>query len=75
MTDRIGGSPQSRASESGSSPRFFEIEEEYRQTYFDMPLVEQTGRIVLRARAVERTDPNIAFPERELERFDLNRYE
>ena len=54
---------------------FFEIEEEYRQTYFDMPLVEQTGRIVLRARAVERTDPNIAFPERELERFDLNRYE
>ena len=27
------------------------------------------------ARAVERTDPNIAFPERELERFDLNRYE
>jgi tRNA (mo5U34)-methyltransferase len=54
---------------------FFEIEEEYRQTYFDMPLVEQTGRIVLRARAVERTDPNIAFPERELEGFDLNRYE
>ena len=54
---------------------FFEIEEEYRQTYFDMPLVEQTGRVVLRARAVERTDPNIAFPERELERFDLNRYE
>jgi len=53
---------------------FFEIEEEYRQTYFDMPLVEQTGRVVLRARAVERTDPNIAFPERELERFDLNRY-
>ena len=53
---------------------FFEIEEEYRQTYFDMPLVEQTGRVVVRARAVERTDPNIAFPERELERFDLNRY-
>jgi tRNA (mo5U34)-methyltransferase len=54
---------------------FFEIEEEYRQTYFDMPLVEQTGRYVLRARAVERADPNIAFPDRELERFDLSRYE
>ena len=54
---------------------FFEIEEEYPQTYSDMPLVPQTGRYVLRARAVERADPNIAFPDRELERFDLNRYE
>ena len=54
---------------------FFEIEKEYPQTYSDMPLVEQTGRYLLRARAVERADANVAFPDRELERFDLNRYE
>lgn len=54
---------------------FFEIEQEYRQTYVDTPLVNRTGRYILRARAVERADPNIAFPDAELGPFDLNRYE
>jgi tRNA (mo5U34)-methyltransferase len=54
---------------------FFEIEKEYRQAYGEWHGVKDTGRYVVRARAVCRKDPNLSVPDEELNAFDLNGYE
>jgi tRNA (mo5U34)-methyltransferase len=53
---------------------FFDIEEEYRLFYMPWGGLDNTGRYIVRARAVRRADPQLTIPEPELRAFDLNRY-
>lgn len=53
---------------------FFEVEQEYRLIYMPWGGLDDTGRYIVRARAVRRADPQLTVPEPELRKFDLNGY-
>lgn len=53
---------------------FFEVEHEYRLMYMPWGGLENTGRAIMRAKAVRKADPQHSIPERELSAFDLNNY-
>jgi tRNA (mo5U34)-methyltransferase len=53
---------------------FFEIEQEYKLLYMPWGGLDDTGRFIVRARAVRRDDPQLTVPEPELRAFDLHRY-
>jgi tRNA (mo5U34)-methyltransferase len=53
---------------------FFEIEKGYEQSYGEWHGLKNTGRYIVRAKAVCRKDPNLLVPEEDLKPFDLNDY-
>ncbi|MDQ6797967.1 MAG: class I SAM-dependent methyltransferase [Actinomycetota bacterium] len=53
---------------------FFEIEADYKLSYMPWSCLPNTGRYILRGRAVRRADPYLGLPDDELVEFDLNRY-